>query len=124
MKIFDDIKSIQKAIDSIKDEGQRDRAEKLLADISVRTLHELHVMSIYRRHIKDVMEDNSTKDVSSFVSRVIEYANKDINRKIVLAKRKDIKKKREYEKSTVLSWYKKNANELKKIIALNNILEN
>jgi hypothetical protein len=98
-----------------------------LRNISSRTLNEISVNDTYKVQIKawnnlKVREGQKVTNTSAHVQGLISTVESKLNASIAEAKKEDTKLKRQKEKTIVLTWYKQNKDELKKIFDLQNLI--
>ena len=99
----------------------------LFRSISPRTLNEISVNETYKVQIKawnnlKVREGVKVTNTAEHVKGLINTIESKLNVTIADAKKQDTRLKREKEKTIVLSWYKQNKEELKKIFDLQNLI--
>ena len=102
-------------------------AGALFRQISPRTLNIIATNDTYKIPIKTwnnskVREGQEITNTSSHTQGLILWMEEKLNKEILAAKREDTRKKRTQEKNIVMSFYKQNKNELKKIFDLQNLL--
>jgi predicted nucleotide-binding protein (sugar kinase/HSP70/actin superfamily) len=123
--LFEGVSGIRKIIDKFKNDTDRENLVKQLEKISTRLLNELSVSRTHRSYIErwnnqHVKDGTSISDTSSHVRGLIQFVETSLNDNIIKAKRKDSKHNRQLEKNVVLTFYKKNAEDLKKLFDLYN----
>lgn len=102
---------------------QNPEAQKLLKNISIRTINEIAVNRTYRNQITSKIQmGHKISDTALLVRRIVLSVESELNKKIESAKRSDTRLKRSKEKTIVLNWYRANKEELKKIFDLYNLL--
>lgn len=100
--------------------------EKLLKSISPRTLNFIAKNDSYRKQILNwskTRTQDGTKEItntSQHVASLISDVDEKLNKSILIAKRIDVRRKREKEKKIVSDFYKSSKNDLKKIFDLQN----
>lgn len=103
------------------------QAGNLFRTISARTLNQIATNDTYKVQIKawnnlKVREGTEITNTSDHVAGLIRSMEEKLNRNILDAKKEDTKRKRQMEKNIVMTFYKQNKNELKKIFDLQNLL--
>ena len=103
------------------------QAGSLFRTISPRTLNMIATNDTYKVQIKawnnlKVREGTEITNTSEHVAGLIRSIEDKLNRNILDAKKADTKQKRQMEKNIVMTFYKQNKNELKKIFDLQNLL--
>ena len=103
------------------------QAGNLFRTISARTLNQIATNDTYKVQIKawnnlKVREGMEITNTSDHVAGLIRSMEEKLNRNILDAKKEDTKRKRQMEKNIVMTFYKQNKNELKKIFDLQNLL--
>lgn len=99
----------------------------LFRNISSRTLQEIATNETYKVQIKawnnsKVREGQKITNTGAHVQGLILSIEQKMNKAIADAKKEDTRRKREQEKTLVLGWYKRNKDELKKILDLQNLI--
>jgi hypothetical protein len=99
----------------------------LFRTISARTINEIASSETYNTQIKawnnlKVREGQKISNTAAHVKGLILHIEEKLNARVLEAKKQDTKMNRLKEKSMVLSWYRVNRNELKKIFDLQNLL--
>lgn len=103
------------------------QAGSLFRTISSRTLNQIATNDTYKIAIKawnnlKVREGKEITNTAQHVAGLIATTEEKMNKLILDAKKADTKQKRQMEKNIVMSFYKSNKNELKKIFDLQNLL--
>lgn len=103
------------------------QAGNLFRTISARTLNQIATNETYKIQIKTwnnlkVREGMEITNTSDHVAGLIRSMEDKLNKNILDAKKEDTKRKRQMEKNIVMTFYKQNKNELKKIFDLQNLL--
>jgi hypothetical protein len=103
------------------------QAGSLFRNISPRTLNQIATNDTYKIAIKawnnlKVREGKEITNTAQHVAGLIATTEEKMNKLILDAKKADTKQKRQMEKNIVMSFYKSNKNELKKIFDLQNLL--
>jgi hypothetical protein len=103
------------------------QAGSLFRSISSRTLNQIATNDTYKIAIKawnnlKVREGKEITNTAQHVAGLIATTEEKMNKLILDAKKADTKQKRQMEKNIVMSFYKSNKNELKKIFDLQNLL--
>ena len=99
----------------------------MFRQISPRTLNIIATNDTYKIPIKTwnnskVREGQEITNTSSHTQGLILWMEEKLNKEILAAKREDTRKKRTQEKNIIMTFYKQNKNELKKIFDLQNLL--
>lgn len=102
-------------------------AGALFRQISPRTLNMIATNDTYKIPIKTwnnskVREGQEITNTASHTQGLILWMEEKLNKEILAAKREDTRKKRTQEKNIIMTFYKQNKNELKKIFDLQNLL--
>jgi len=103
------------------------QAGNLFRTISPRTLNMIASNDTYKIQIKawnnsKVREGTEITNTSEHVAGLIRSIEDKLNKSILEAKKEDTRRKRQMEKNIVMTFYKQNKNELKKIFDLQNLL--
>ena len=102
-------------------------AGALFRQISPRTLNMIATNDTYKIPIKTwnnskVREGQEITNTASHTQGLILWMEDKLNKEIIAAKREDTRQKRTQEKNIIMTFYKQNKNELKKIFDLQNLL--
>jgi len=103
------------------------QAGKLFRTISPRTLNMIATNDTYKVQIKawnnlKVRQGTEITNTSEHVAGLIRSMEDKLNRNILDAKKEDTRRKRQMEKNIIMTFYKQNKDELKKIFDLQNLL--
>ena len=126
MIITDDISNIRKQIDKLVDDEKKTRADSIFRSISIRLMGELTGNSSFKKIIEGWNESGHAKkttNASEYVGGLIGYATDQMNKKILSARRSDVKRNREKEKNLVLKFFTSNKDDLKKMFDLTALLK-
>lgn len=115
-------------------ETETDQINKLLSQagslfrtISAKTLNQIAISDTYKIQIKSwnnmkVREGKQITNTATHTRDMINHIEQSLNQNIIDAKKNDTKLRRTKEKNIIISFYKNNRNELKKIFDLQNII--
>lgn len=94
-------------------------ANDLLKTISTRTLNMISSNNTYKSQIRDWQKKHGKSiNTKAAVAGLISDVESKLNKSIVSSKRGDTRRKRELEKKIVMTFYKNNKDEIKKIFDL------
>lgn len=98
------------------------QANALFKTISSRTLNMISTNETYRNHIRDWKRSHGvTQNTKGSVAGLISHVESMMNKSIISSKRSDTRRKREIEKKIVMTFYKSNKDDIKKIFDLQNL---
>jgi len=103
------------------------QAGSLFRTISAKTLNQIAISDTYKIQIKSwnnmkVREGKQITNTATHTRDMINHIEQSLNQNIIDAKKNDTKLRRTKEKNIIISFYKNNRNELKKIFDLQNII--
>ena len=98
-------------------------ANETLRTISTRTLNMISSNKTYKSQIRDWQKTHGKSiNTKTSVAGLISNVEAKLNKSIVSSKRGDTRRKRELEKKIVMTFYKNNKDEIKKIFDLQNLI--
>lgn len=102
-------------------------ANTLFKSISQRALNMIATNETYRKQIREFKKlhghhNKEIPDTKKFVAALILHVEDTLNKSIISSKKSDTRQKRLLEKKIVMTFYKTNKDELKKIFDLQNML--
>jgi hypothetical protein len=98
------------------------QADSLFKSISTRTLNLISSNDTYKKQMSEWKKKHShITNTKSLVAGLISDVEDKMNKSILVSKRSDTRRKRELEKKIVMTFYKTNKEELKKIFDLQNL---
>lgn len=98
-------------------------ANDALRSISTRTLNMISSNNTYKSHVRDWQKTHGKSiNTKTSVAGLISNVESKLNKSIVSSKRGDTRRKRELEKKIVMTFYKNNKDEIRKIFDLQNLI--